>query len=138
MRKQEWSELALVGGAAIYYGMSYGNYVAAGMPDLERFKRAVEKGEFDPTPVRARTKKGTLKAVAAMDGGAAKAKRKEPLKVERVDLICKRCGRKFDAVSNMGPVPVFCPECRVIRQEEQRKVNQKAYRERKKAGMILV
>lgn len=135
MSKQEWSELALVGGAAIYYGMSYGNYVAAGMPDLERFKRAVEKGEFDPTPVRARTKKGTLLALAAKD--SRKVRPKAKLKEDRKNLTCKRCGSKFDAISNLGPVPTYCPACKELQHNEQRKIHQKAYRERKKVGELL-
>lgn len=134
MSKQEWSELALVGGAAIYNGMSYGNYVAAGMPNLDRFKRAVEKGEFDPK-ISKRGRKGTLLALAAKDNRKARPKAK--LKEDRKNLTCKRCGSKFDAISNLGPVPTYCPACKELQHNEQRKIHQKAYRERKKVGELL-
>lgn len=81
MSKQEWSELALVGAAAIYNGMSYGFYVAAGMPNLERFKRAVEKGEYMPRK-RGTPPPSAVLTVPLTGGGKGSRKRRkagEPL-----------------------------------------------------------
>lgn len=118
-KDDNWSELAIVGAAAIHNGMSYGFYVAAGMPNLEHFRRAVQKGEY--VPRRRRTE--DTSSIMPEEGGLPTAKKAKTSKKidkrgERKSLICKRCEKVFEAEVKSGPLPMYCPACKVLRQKE--------------------
>lgn len=140
MKHHQWTELDYVAGAAHAEGMSYGRYVACGMPNLQRFKRRADAGEFDQNPVRARSRKDILAAVAAQDKPPAaekpeaKKKRKAIAPELQVRVIpeskCKKCGAHLPAEKRAGKPRVYCRAC--VR--ELQKARQKAYHERIRSG----
>lgn len=140
MKHYQWSELDYVAGAAHMEGMSYGRYVACGMPNLQRFKRRADAGEFDQKPVRARSRKGILAAVAAQDKPLvpetpeAKKKRKAIAPELQARVIpeskCKRCGVVLPPEKRAGKPRIYCPTCA----RELRKARQKAYHDRIRSG----
>lgn len=142
MKHYQWSELDYVAGAAHMEGMSYGRYVACGMPNLKQFKRRADAGEFDHKPVRARSRKGILTAVAAQDKPPAaekpeaKKKRKAIAPELQVRVIpeskCKRCGEVLPTEKRAGKPRIYCAACA----RELRKARQKEYHERVRAGQV--
>lgn len=148
MKHYQWSELDYIAGAAHAEGMSYGRYVSCGMPNLERFKRRADAGEFDNKPVRARSRRGTLAAVAAQDKPEgkpedkpedkpeSKPKRKRPgTALQTVRQIgpgkCQDCGAELAAEFRPGPARKFCKECDARRRQERKTRYMRSYRENK-------
>ena len=122
-REYVWTELDYVAGADHELHMSYGKYVSAGCPNLQRFKRRVESGEFDPRPDR--TKRIKLKEGVSPGGR----------KIETT-ITCKQCGVKFTYVRFGGPVKEYCPECRLIRMRESTKRQKQRERERERSRKV--
>lgn len=146
MRHYEWTELDYVAGAAHAEGMSYGQYVSKGMPNLERFKRRADAGEFDNKPVRAKNRRGTLTAVAAQKPQEAEAP-KEPEKPKRPvprpeHLIkagkCKDCGAVLPPEKRAGPARKLCPACALEHKRKKNRRSAEKHRERMKAAMGMV
>ena len=135
MKHYQWTELDYVAGAAHMEGMSYGRYVACGMPNLARFKRRADAGEFDHKPVRARSRKGVLAAVAAQDKQAdTPQKRKAPRPEHLIpEGKCIDCGAVIPAEYRSGPPKKRCPECTDKRRVAQKKMAMKTFLERQKA-----
>ena len=107
--------------------MSYGKYVSIGCPNLQRFKRRVENGDFDRKPERKRR-------IQLKKDGVSPANSKIETTVS-----CKQCGVKFTYVRFGGPVKEYCPECRLVRIRESAKRQKQRERERersRKAGAI--
>lgn len=130
MKHYQWTELDYVAGAAHMEGMSYGRYVACGMPNLKQFKRRADAGEFDHKPVRARSRKGVLAAVAAQD---------KPVKRPKHDpghLIpegaCIDCGAVIPAEYRSGAARKRCTDCTNKRRAEQKRAAAKAYWDRQR------
>lgn len=118
MRRDQWTELDYIAGAAHSLHMSYGKYVAAGMPNLERFKRQVNTGKIrtpgqDAPPGKPRKKPG-LKGVNNGKRFIAQTK-------------CIECGADIPSEERNGPRRKFCLECA----EERRRHKQRAYQQRK-------
>lgn len=135
MKHYQWSELDYVAGAAHAEGMSYGRYVACGMPNLARFKRRADAGEFDHKPVRARSRKGILAAVAAQDKQAEPEKPKRPVpRPERLIKAgkCEGCGVELPPEKRAGPPRKLCKTCADDRRRERRRLQAERFRERKK------
>lgn len=139
MKHYEWSELDYIAGAAHVEGMSYGVYVSKGMPNLARFKRRADAGEFDNKPVRARNRKGTLTAVAEQNTAEQAAPKKPVPRPEHVikEGKCKDCGAVLPPEKRAGPARKLCPTCAM---EHKRKKGRRAaakHRERVKAQQLL-
>lgn len=122
MSQHAWTELDYVAGAAHDLHMSYGRYVAMGCPNLQRFKRRVENGEFDRKPKSSRRNK--LKSGVSPAGQ----------KIETT-ITCKQCSRSFTYIRFGGPVKEYCPECRAERARESTKAAHERKRNREKHGM---
>lgn len=140
MSKQEWSELALVGAAAIQNGMSYGFYVAAGMPNLERFKRAVNSGEYAPRRRGTTPPSAALTSPLTKGGERAKTPKRNDRRAERKAVVCIRCEETFVAEIKAGPLPKYCPKCKELRRKEAiaaKNAKQRAKNMIKKAGELL-
>ena len=92
-----------------------------GCPDLQRFKRRVENGEFDRKPKSRRRIK--------LKSGVSPAGRK----IETT-ITCKQCNRSFTYIRFGGPVKEYCQECRAERARESSKESWKRLREKEKRG----
>ena len=135
MKHYEWSELDYIAGAAHMEGMSYGVYVSKGMPNLARFKRRADAGEFENKPVRARGRKGTLTAQAEQNAQAdLPAKRKVPRPEHFIpEGKCVDCGAVIPSEYRSGAAKKRCPECTKKRRAEQREMAMNAFLDRRKA-----
>lgn len=100
--------------------MSYGKYVSIGCPNLQRFKRRVENGDFDRKPER-------KKRIKLKKDGVSPANRK----IETT-IICKQCGDSFTYIRFGGPVKEYCPECRANRCRESSRESWKRLRKKKR------
>ena len=140
MSHYEWTELDYVAGAAHELHLSYGQYVAQGCPNLQRFKRRVESGEFDPKPPVRRSRKSTLTAVAAKDKPPKKQKKTPIEKPVRVipERKCRECQAVIPAEKRPGPPRQLCPACaKRLYDARHKAANKKAYEKfkaRKKGG----
>lgn len=117
-------------GAAHELHLSYGQYVAMGCPNLQRFKRRVERGEFDPKPPVRRSRKSTLTAVAAKDKPPKKQKKTPIEKPVRVipERKCRECQTVIPAEKRPGPPRQLCPACAKRLYDARHKAsNKKAY-----------
>ena len=135
MSRRIWTELDYVAGAAHDVHMSYGNYVAAGMPNLERFKRRVVSGEFDRERPKRRSRKGTLMALADMDLGDAayqKPKKRELPQYNIPEGTCQRCKAVLPAERRRGVQRKYCPECAYKLKRERNTERQRMLREKRK------
>lgn len=133
MAAREWTELDYVAGAAHDVHMSYGRYVAAGMPNLERFKRRVASGEFDKKPVR-RGRKSLLAAVAAKSDKRERvvdAPRRMPV-YSIPEGKCQRCGAVIPAEVRSGVARKNCPECAKALKRERNRAYQKRFYDKQK------
>lgn len=121
-------------GAAHELHMSYGQYVAMGCPNLHRFKRRVERGEFDPKPPVHRSRKSTLTAVAAKDKPPKKQKKTPIEKPVRVipERKCRECQAVIPAEKRPGPPRQLCPACAKRLYDARHKKAIEAFRARKK------
>ena len=121
-------------GAAHELHMSYGQYVAMGCPNLHRFKRRVERGEFDPKPPVRRSRKSTLTAVAAKDKPPKKQKKTPIEKPVRVipERKCRECQAVIPAEKRQGPPRQLCPACAKRLYDARHKKAIEAFRARKK------
>ena len=118
-------------------GMSYGRYVACGMPNLARFKRRADDGEFDHKPVRARSRKGILAAVAAQDKPDEPEKPKRPVpRPERLIKAgkCEGCGVELPPEKRAGPPRKLCKTCADDRRRERRRKAAAAFKERQRTA----
>lgn len=118
-------------------GMSYGVYVSKGMPNLERFKRRADAGEFDHKPVRARSRKGILTAVAEQ---TVQADLPEKRKVPRPEHFipegkCVECGAVIPSEYRSGAAKKRCPACTKKRRAEQKKMAMKTFLERQRGKL---
>ena len=133
MSKNNWTELDYIAGAAHELHMSYGNYVAQGMPNLQRFKRRVEDGEVDPLNKK-RGRRGMLEKLATKVTKPKAPPKPKEQKPEFLILNCKICGVEIRWKAKGGPKPQYCPECtRLRRNERQREYNARV-KEEKLAG----
>lgn len=138
MAARMWTELDYVAGAAHDMHMSYGRYVAEGMPNLERFKRRVESGEFDKKPER-RGKKGLLAAVAAKSDKREKivdTPRRMPV-YSIPEGKCQRCGAVIPAEVRSGVARKNCPTCAKELKRERNRAYQKRFYDKQKAEREL-
>lgn len=118
MSHYEWTELDYVAGAAHELHLSYGQYVAQGCPHLQRFKRRVERGEFD-APKKTR--------------GTRTGKKTISRRMKTSTFVCQQCGKAVTYSHRSGPVKIFCTDCATKRQRE----NMRMRRERVRAEKVL-
>ena len=123
-----WTELALVAGAAAERHMSYGQYVAAGLPGLEQFRKKALQPPADKPPKKAR-KEAPAQRVCRYCGAALTGTRQavycnnlcriEHAREQRrgrkdteTAWKCLDCEAMITQTKGGGRPAARCPECR--------------------------
>lgn len=138
--KQKWNELALVAGAAMENGMSYGQYVARGMPNLEKFRREALSGELERKRKAAEARRAAQLAGDAGPAGEGKKRTgagnawtsRRMARMKKNGGVCARCGERFFPPEGAGPIPKYCEGCRKTVRSEQKKAQYARRKERRK------